>query len=71
MTVDTKALTWDAVAYRMRNATHNCQGFAAVTIRVLVDQGRPVAWLSPKVMHIEPKGDADTFAEWVDMATSA
>jgi len=60
-----KIQTWEAVASRMRNATNQCQGAAAVTITVLVDQGRPLAWFSPTVRRIEPKGDASVFSDWI------
>jgi len=60
-----KVRTWEDVASRMRNATNQCQGVSAVTITVLVEQGRPLAWFSPVVRHIEPKGDASAFCDWV------
>jgi len=62
----TKIRSWEDVAQRMRNATNGSRGVSFVTIRVFLNQGRPVAWISPEVQHVEPKGDAAGFAEWLE-----
>lgn len=51
---------WLPLVRRLQSACADNQGFAVLTVRILVDsEGSPRLWTSPEVCKIEPKKGKD------------
>ena len=61
---------WLNVVRRLQSACHGNQGYAVLSIRVLVDgTGRPVQWTEPTRVKLEPKSACfDTLLALADQA---
>ena len=58
---------WLNVVRRLQSACHGNQGYAVLSIRVLVNgAGEPVCWTEPKRVKLEPK--SLTFKALLDLA---
>ena len=62
VTQDIKSSNWLNIIRRLQSSLHGQQGYAIVSIDIIVDEANnPVCWSEPRVIKLEPKASGAKF----------